>query len=97
MLNDSFASASAGNMAGEEHVTEFSCDDEFVQSDNSKHISKTIYCVREYKQFPGLYDVLFLSSTVNLQQKALVSHYTISGIEQKQAEQFLKRFMEQVQ
>lgn len=97
MLNDSFASASAGNMASEEHVTEFSCDDEFVQSDNSKHISKTIYCVREYKQFPGLYDVLFLSSTVNLDQKALVSHYTISGVEQKQAEQFLKRFMEQVQ
>ncbi|WP_144393510.1 S1C family serine protease [Pleionea sediminis] len=97
MLNDSFGSAGAGNIAGEDHVTEYSCAHNFIESANSNKINKTVYCVRDYKQFPGLHDVLFLATSMNLDKKALVSHFTLSGVEQSYAQRFLKRFLEQIQ
>ncbi|NVJ60061.1 MAG: trypsin-like peptidase domain-containing protein [Gammaproteobacteria bacterium] len=119
MLNDSFGSASAGNVSSEDHVTEFQCRDDFLKgkdkntdalsvgqqstndkttqiSDNNSEVSKVVYCVREYKNYPGLYDALYLSASLNLKQKSLVSHYTLSGVSQANAESFLKRFMESV-
>ncbi len=95
MLNDSFGSVSAGNRAGEEHVTEYSCATDFVEQ-SQLSTRKMVYCVREYKQFQGLFDVLFLSATVNQQHKSLVSHYTLAGVSQENAQQFLTQFMERV-
>ncbi len=97
MLNDSFVNAGAGNIASEEHVTEYQCQHDFVADNAETSVNKAVYCVREYKQFRGLYDVLFLASTLDLNQKALVSHYTLSGVERQHAQQFLRRFMEQIQ
>ncbi len=94
MLNDSFSSASAGNMASEDHVTEYSCATDFIEKESSSNIHKNVYCVREYKQFAGLFDVLFLSATINHEKHSLVSHYTLSGVEKAQAQEFLRRFME---
>ncbi len=94
MLNDSFSNASAGNMASEDHVTEYNCTTDFVSREESPNIHKAVYCVREYKQFAGLYDVLFLSATINHKSHSLVSHYTLSGVEKAQAQKFLRRFME---
>jgi hypothetical protein len=94
MLNDSFASASAGNIASEDHVTEYNCTTDFVQKENSENVFKAVYCVREYKQFAGLYDALYLSASIRSETKSLVSHYTLSGVEKRQAQEFLRRFME---
>ncbi|WMS87377.1 S1C family serine protease [Pleionea litopenaei] len=96
MLNDAFASVSAGNVASEDHVTEYQCHSDFVGTKNTK-ISKAVYCVRQYRQYPELYDVLFLSASTSHQLKSLVSHYTLSGVNQVNAQQFLTRFLEQVQ
>ncbi|NVJ51612.1 MAG: trypsin-like peptidase domain-containing protein [Gammaproteobacteria bacterium] len=95
MLNDSFASVSAGNIASEDHVSEFNCRSDFVAEENSSK-SKAVYCVREYRQYPGLYDVLFLAATISDSQSSLVSHYTLSGISQENAQKFLAKFLEVV-
>jgi S1-C subfamily serine protease len=97
MLSDSFSGASAGNVAGEEHVTEYQCTTDFIQKEQSEKLFKAVYCVREYKQFPGLYDVLYLSASIGPETKSLVSHYTLSGVEQQQAQEFLRRFMEHLE
>ncbi|MEE4243766.1 MAG: serine protease [Kangiellaceae bacterium] len=96
MLNDSFGGAGAGNRASEEYVTEFKCQTDFIQKADKSSIHKSAYCVREYKRFPGLYDVLFLAASVDQATQSLVSHYTISGIEQANAQSFLARFLEQM-
>ena len=58
--------------------------------------NKTIFCTRAYKKFPDLYDVLYLSASVDKDSQALVSHFTIAGISQPNALAFTQQFMEAV-
>jgi len=88
--------AGAGNRADKENVTEFECHNDLVVSTNQSINSKTIFCTRAYKKFPGLYDVLYLSASVDKDKQALVSHFTIAGISQPNALAFTRRFMEAV-
>ncbi|MCO7223697.1 serine protease [Pleionea sp. CnH1-48] len=92
ILAEGFHSVSAGNVANQEDVTEFECNNNFVTQ--SKEVVKVVYCVRAYKQFKGLFDVLYLAMSVSNNNKSLISHYTLAGVEKKFAQSFLQRFMD---
>jgi hypothetical protein len=64
--------------------------------DNQKINNKSILCTRAYKKFPDLYDVLYLSASLDKNKQALVSHFTVAGISQKNALAFTRKFMEAV-
>ncbi len=101
MLTDSFAGAAAGNRANEDNVHEFNCTNRFIRGvhsvDNENdNIHKTVYCVREYKQFSQLFDVLFISASINDPQNSLIKHYTLSGVSQEMAQAFLTEFLERM-
>jgi hypothetical protein len=88
--------AVAGNRADKDNVTEFKCHSDLVMTANQSINSKTIFCTRAYKKFPDLYDVLYLSASVDKDEQALVSHFTIAGISQPNALAFTRQFMEAV-
>ncbi len=48
------------------------------------------------KDFQGLYDVLYLSASIDKNQQALVSHFTLAGVSQENAMTFTDKFMEAV-
>jgi len=85
----------ADNQAGKEDVTPFECEHQVVQQTNQQH-AKTIYCVRAYRQYEGLYDVIYLAASLDQQQTGLISHYTLSGVSQDIAQQFNRKFTEAV-
>ena len=60
-------------------------------------IARTSYCVRRYKKFPDLYDVFYLSLSVDQKNRALVSHFTLSGFTQESAEAFTEKFTSEIQ
>jgi len=60
-------------------------------------IARTSYCVRRYKDFPDLYDVFFVSLTVDQDKRALVSHFTLSGFTQESASAFTEKFVSEIQ
>ncbi|MBB5211006.1 S1C family serine protease [Microbulbifer hydrolyticus] len=70
-----------------------------VQSSGSRKpvIARTSYCVRRYKEFPDLYDVFYVSLTVDQNNRALVSHFTLSGFTQESATAFTKKFASEIQ
>ena len=90
------ARAGAGNRANKENVTEYQCHNDLVIPDNQAINNKTIFCTRAYKKFPNLFDILYLSASVDKNKQALVSHFTIAGISQPNALAFTRQFMEAV-
>ena len=84
-----------GNKADEKDVGDFNCDDQFVIADSAENQRKTkaVFCVRAYKDYPQLYDVLFLQGTVDDSRAAFLSHFTLAGVSQKNAQAFARKFM----
>lgn len=96
LYQQQIARAGAGNRADKENVTEFQCHSDLVTPNNQAINNKAIFCTRAYKKFPDLYDVLYLSASVDKENQALVSHFTIAGISQPNALAFTRQFMEAV-
>ena len=82
-----------GNRVSEDDVTNFECQDGFTRFASSRQY-KTLFCLRAYKDYPDLYDVLFLQGTVDHAEKAFVSHFTLAGVSKENSLNFTKRFME---
>ena len=86
--------AGAGNRAGKDDVSEYQCHHDLVMPANNAINNKSIFCTRAYKDFPQLYDVLYLSASIDKEKQAIVSHFTIAGVEQSTALAFTRKFME---
>ncbi|MFK7794244.1 MAG: S1C family serine protease [Gammaproteobacteria bacterium] len=89
----------AENRSDEENVTNFKCYDDFVESVSKANKSienKVSYCARTYKKYPGLYDVMYLSVSVHDNNKALLSHFSITGVSQEAAAKLTKKFSENI-
>lgn len=91
----SIANANADNQAAREDVTPFDCQHKVVTLKPQQH-AKTIYCVRAYRQFAGLFDVLYVAASLDQQQQGLISHYTLAGVSQASAQAFQRKFSEAV-
>jgi hypothetical protein len=96
LYQQQIARAGAGNRADKENVTEYQCHNDLVMPENQAINNKTIFCTRAYKKFPDLFDVLYLSASVDKENQAIVSHFTIAGISQPNALAFTRQFMEAV-
>jgi hypothetical protein len=96
LYEQQIARAGAGNQAGKRDVSEFQCQHDLTSPQNNDITNKSIFCARAYKDFPELFDVLYLGASVDKKQEALVSHFTIAGISKKNAMAFTHKFMESV-
>jgi len=85
-----------GNKAGKDDVTEFECQHDIVMPAKQNIKSKTIFCTRAYKDFANLYDTLYLSISIDKNDQALLSHFTLAGVSQQSSQAFTKKFMESV-
>ena len=92
---DLFESFVPDNLAREDDVGNFACDDLFVHDDEG-HTDKAVLCVRAYKAYAPLYDALYLRGSVDEGDRAFVSHFTLAGIDREGIEAFLARFRQVV-
>ena len=93
--------AGAGNRAGKDDVSEYQCHHDLVMPESTANTSqeinnKSVFCTRAYKDFPQLYDVLYLGASIDKKQQALVSHFTLAGVSQENAMTFTGKFIEAV-
>lgn len=101
LYQQQIARAGAGNRAGKDDVSEYQCHHDLVTPGSTANTSqainnKSIFCTRAYKDFPGLFDVLYLGASIDKNQQALVSHFTLAGVSQENAMSFTSKFMEAV-
>ena len=57
---------------------------------------KVSYCVRAYQDLPDLFDIFYVGVSVDKSNKALMEHFTLSGVTQASANAFLAKFVEVV-
>lgn len=88
--------AGPSNSAGKEDVSEYQCHDDIVSNASQNLTAKTVFCTRAYKDFPNLYDVLFISASIDKDDQALVSHFTIAGVQEDMTLLFMNKFMEAI-
>lgn len=96
LFQNLIGSTSPHNKAGKNHVGEFSCNHDIIEASNKLITNKAIFCSRAYQDFPELFDVVYIAASVDKNDKALISHFTLAGVEQKNALLFTEKFIESV-
>ncbi|WP_423186110.1 S1 family peptidase [Alishewanella sp. d11] len=82
------------NPATPQDVSEFNCRSDIVAL--NPHPTRVVYCVRSYKNYEGLYDVVYAAATLATEQQGFISRFALSGVTQDSAEAFSRKFMETV-
>ena len=81
--------------AGEEDVTNFNCDNDFVGIGGRD--TKALWCARQYKKFPGLYDINLSLALVDRNDRGLLAEVVVLGISKANAIEFARKFLKEIQ
>ena len=81
--------------AGEEDVTNFNCDNDFVGIGGRD--TKVLWCARQYKKFPGLYDINLSLALVDRNDRGLLAEVVVLGISKANAIEFARKFLKEIQ
>ena len=95
LYSDSISGAGAGNPVTKNDATNFQCQHNKVTNKNNV-TSKTVLCLRAYKDFVSLYDVLFIGATLDHTEQGLISHFTLAGVTEDSALSFTQQFMDSI-
>lgn len=59
-----YSSMFTRNRAGEDDVTNYQCEQDFVGDEQAEQpeLWRSVYCVRQYKKYPKLFDILYMGS-----------------------------------
>jgi S1-C subfamily serine protease len=95
-FTDSITGAGAGNKAGKIDVTNYRCQEDKVINIHGVE-NKTVLCLRAYKEYPSLYDVLFVSASLDFNEKGLIGHFTLAGVDKASALSFTQKFMDSIE
>ena len=86
---------SANNESSFEYSTNYQCHVDFVGGKTEEpNYNRVTTCIRAFKKLPGLFDSLLLVERVAAKQK-LVTHLSVSAIEQDQIQQLNRKFLEE--
>lgn len=92
LMQQYFANPDTSLSGSQDDFTEFQCKTDFVQKDKLR--LKTAFCLRRYKDFDGLYDMVLHSASVTEQHRGLISTLVLSGVSYENAVAFGKAYLE---
>ncbi|HBR14945.1 MAG TPA: serine protease [Candidatus Omnitrophica bacterium] len=81
--------------AEEDDAGNFECHTDFVTV--SQEAWKASLCARHYKKYPKLYDINLSMASVNKKDRGLLLEVVALGISREKAENFVKRFLKEIQ
>ncbi len=93
-LESHFNRPHLGLYGDEEQVTDYQCHDDIVEHGELQ--SKLVYCLRGYKDYPGLYDSFMTASTLISRSEALHTTLVMAGVSRENAKEFSRRFLEAI-
>ncbi len=101
LMAENTSIARPGNESHKDHMSDYRCVNEIIHtpaSGEGKGMRRRAgYCVRAYKQLPGLHDVFFIGVSLDQRNKGAMDHFTLSGVTRRAADRFLRRFAEVIQ
>jgi len=92
LIEGYYAKIYSANRAEKEDVHPYKCNEGFIANPDQR----VAFCSRAYKEYTGLYDVVLVSTTVHKGDRALLSYFSLSGVEKNPALRFAERFLGEV-
>jgi len=92
LMQTYFSNPQASLDGNKDDFTEFKCKSGFVQ--NGKLRLKTAFCLRRYRAFKGLYDMLLHSASLTENRRGLISTLVLTGVSYDNAVAFGKAYLE---
>jgi len=92
LMQTYFSNPQASLEGEKDDFTEFKCKSGFVQ--HGKLRMKTAFCLRRYREFEGLYDVLLHSASLTENRRGLISTLVLTGVSYDNAIAFGKAYLE---
>jgi hypothetical protein len=89
-----FGASQFGEAYDRKHHTRWMCGDEIVALQGT--LAKMAMCVRRYKRFDGLYDVMLRVATLGDPAVALQSSLDMEGVSYEAAKEFAERYFEAI-
>jgi hypothetical protein len=91
LIGSYFGNPSTSLASSKEDFTEYSCKTDYV---THKMITfKTAFCLRQYKKFEGLYDMVLTAATLNENDKSMVTTLVLAGISYENAAKFGEHYL----
>lgn len=91
---DQYAQAVDSSNGGEGDVTNFTCNDGFV--DQAGHRFKTSFCIRQYEKYHELYDAHLYMAMVDGGRTGMIVVANALGVTRDNALAFAKRFLHEI-
>lgn len=92
-LMQSYFSNPAVSLGGhKDDHTEYNCKTDYIKQNDIK--MKVAFCLREYKKFHGVYDMLLQAATLTEKQRGFVTTLVLSGVSYDNAVTFSKHYLE---
>ncbi len=91
LIQTYFSNPSSSLASGEENFTEYNCKVDYIAQKDM--LLKTALCLKEYKKFTGLYDMLLTFATLNEDNKAIISTLALAGVSYDNAMKFSKHYL----
>ncbi len=92
LYSSSFATSWEWGSGGEDDVTRYRCTTEAVEHGALRF--KLVFCLRAYKDLPGLYDAVQKSAVLGVEGRGLVSTLVLSGVSYENARALGRRLLE---
>ena len=92
-LADDTGHAMPANRGPIDQLGPFQCLDREVVNTHGL-TARVSYCLRPYKKLKGLYDAFYMAVSVDHAKESVMGHYTLSGVTEESAQQFLAHFSE---
>jgi hypothetical protein len=89
-----FGASQFGEAYDRKHHTRWMCGDEIIALQGTR--AKMAMCVRRYKRFDGLYDVMLRVATLGDPAVALQSSLDMEGVSYEAAKEFAERYFEAI-
>lgn len=81
--------------AGKDDVTNFKCENNFVKVDGRD--MKVLWCARNYKKYPQLYDINLSMALVDSRDRGFLVELVALGLGKRNAVEFARKFIKEIQ
>lgn len=93
-LQRTLTSPDASSIYRKEDVTNYICSADFIEL--SGHSWKISTCMRAFKKYKGLYDVVFMLASVEKNDRSLLAQVAMSGVSKDNSKKFMQKFLEAI-
>jgi serine protease Do len=94
VYDDAFRNVYGVRQADKENVTNFVCKTDFVNVNTMEW--KVALCIRKYKKYPRLYEIIISAALTRETDKGLVADFMISGVERETGLRLAQKFLESI-